>query len=222
MRKIEVGKKYKHFKNKMYEVIGIALDSETNNDDEPKKVVIYKALYGDNLVWARPYDMFNSEVDHEKYPDVKQKYRFEEVEEEKDTKDTEKKLNEVCDFVYNCKHYFIATIDGGKPKVRPFGTIGIYENKLYIQTSKAKDVSKQISKNHNIEICAYDNKDRWIRISARAIRDERYEVKKYMLDRYPELRSMYDENDNIVEELRLEDVTATFYSFKDEPRVIKF
>ena len=183
MRKIEVGKKYKHFKNKMYEVIGIALDSETNNDDEPKKVVIYKALYGDNLVWARPYDMFNSEVDHEKYPDVKQKYRFEEVEEEKDTKDTEKKLNEVCDFVYNCK---------------------------------------QISKNHNIEICAYDNKDRWIRISARAIRDERYEVKKYMLDRYPELRSMYDENDNIVEELRLEDVTATFYSFKDEPRVIKF
>ena len=74
----------------MYEVIAIALDSETNNDDDPKKIVIYKALYGDNLVWARPYDMFNSEVDHKKYPDIKQKYRFEEVEEEKDTKDLEK------------------------------------------------------------------------------------------------------------------------------------
>lgn len=222
MREIQIGKKYKHFKNKMYEVIDIVLDSETNNDEEPKKIVVYKALYGDNLTWARPYDMFNSEVDHKKYPDVKQKYRFEEVEEEKDTTDIEKKLNEVCDFLYNCKHYFIATIDGGKPKVRPFGTIGIYEGKLYIQTSKAKDVSKQISKNHNIEICAYDNKDRWIRISAEAIRDERYEVKKYMLDRYPELRSMYDEKDDITEELSLNNVTATFYSFKEEPITYKF
>lgn len=222
MREIQIGKKYKHFKNKMYEVVDIVLDSETNNDEEPKKIVVYKALYGDNLTWARPYDMFNSEVDHEKYPNVKQKYRFEEVEEEKDTVDLEQKLNEVCDFVYNCKHYFIATVDGGKPKVRPFGTIGIYENKLYIQTSKAKDVSKQISKNHNIEICAYDNKDRWIRINANVTRDERYEVKKYMLDRYPELRNMYNENDNIVEELALNNVIATFYSFKEEPKTYKF
>ena len=107
MREIKVGKKYRHFKNKMYEVIAIALDSETNNDDDPKKIVIYKALYedkkdeqkknvkdkaeyGSNLVWARPYYMFNSEVDHKKYPDIKQKYRFEEVEEEKDIKDLEK------------------------------------------------------------------------------------------------------------------------------------
>lgn len=78
MRKIEVGKKYQHFKGKMYEVIAIALDSESS-DENPRKLVIYQALYGDNLIWARPYDMFNSEVDHEKYPNVKQKYRFEEV-----------------------------------------------------------------------------------------------------------------------------------------------
>ena len=64
MREIKVGKKYRHFKNKMYEVIAIALDSETNNDDDPKKIVIYKALYGDNLVWARPYDMFIDVVEH--------------------------------------------------------------------------------------------------------------------------------------------------------------
>ena len=77
MREIQIGKKYKHFKNKMYEVIDIVLDSETNNDEEPKKIVVYKALYGDNDIYARPIKMFLSEVDHEKYPDVTQKYRLE-------------------------------------------------------------------------------------------------------------------------------------------------
>lgn len=80
-RVIQIGKKYKHFKGKMYKVLDIVYDSESNSDDEYKKVVIYQALYGDKLKWARPYDMFNSEVDHVKYPDVKQKYRFEEVDE---------------------------------------------------------------------------------------------------------------------------------------------
>lgn len=80
-RVIQIGKKYKHFKGKMYKVLDIVYDSESNNDDEYKKVVIYQALYGDKLKWARPYDMFNSEVDHIKYPDVKQKYRFEEIDE---------------------------------------------------------------------------------------------------------------------------------------------
>ena len=78
-RKIEIGKKYKHFKGNVYKVIDIANDSESNNNVEYKKIVIYEALYGDHLHWARPYDMFNSLVDKEKYPDVKQKYRFEEV-----------------------------------------------------------------------------------------------------------------------------------------------
>ena len=80
-RKIEIGKTYKHFKNKLYKVIDIVYDSESNNDKEYKKVVIYQALYGDNLKWARDYDMFNSFVDKEKYPDVDQVYRFEEVDE---------------------------------------------------------------------------------------------------------------------------------------------
>ena len=80
-RVIQIGKKYKHFKGKMYKVLDIFYDSESNNDYEYKKVVIYQALYGDKLKWARPYDMFNSEVDHIKYPDVKQKYRFEEIDE---------------------------------------------------------------------------------------------------------------------------------------------
>ena len=80
MREIVIGKKYRHFKGMLYKVIDIVYDSESNNDDEFRKVVIYQALYGDNLKWARDYDMFNSEVDHIKYPEVTQKYRFEEVE----------------------------------------------------------------------------------------------------------------------------------------------
>lgn len=79
MREIIIGKTYRHFKEKLYKVLDIVYDSESNNDEECKKVVIYQALYGDMLKWARPYDMFNSEVDHNKYPDIKQKYRFEEV-----------------------------------------------------------------------------------------------------------------------------------------------
>lgn len=80
-RKIEIGKTYRHFKGNLYKVIDIVNDSESNNDEEYKKVVIYEALYGDNLRWARAYDMFNSLVDIEKYPNVSQKYRFEEVDE---------------------------------------------------------------------------------------------------------------------------------------------
>lgn len=79
MREIIIGKKYRHFKGKMYKVIDIVYDSESNNDSELKKIVIYQALYGDMIKWARPYDMFNSFVDKEKYPDVEQVYRFEEV-----------------------------------------------------------------------------------------------------------------------------------------------
>ena len=76
-----VGKKYRHFKGNLYEVILIAYDSESNNDKELKKVVVYKALYGDGKIWVRDYDMFVSLVDKEKYPEVKQEYRFELVDE---------------------------------------------------------------------------------------------------------------------------------------------
>ncbi len=79
MREIKIGATYRHFKGNLYKVLDIVNDSESNDDKELKKVVIYQALYGENLKWARPYDMFNSLVDKEKYPDVKQKYRFQEV-----------------------------------------------------------------------------------------------------------------------------------------------
>lgn len=82
MREIKIGKCYRHFKGKLYRVLDIVYDNESPSDSEYRKIVVYEALYGDHLKWARPYDMFVSEVDHQKYPDITQKYRFEEVEED--------------------------------------------------------------------------------------------------------------------------------------------
>jgi len=80
MRKIKIGKIYKHFKGNYYIVLDIVNDSESIGKDF-QKVVIYQALYGENLKWSRSYDSFNSLVDNNKYPNVKQKYRFKEVNE---------------------------------------------------------------------------------------------------------------------------------------------
>lgn len=74
---VVVGGIYRHFKGKLYKVLNIGYDSETNNDEFPKKLVIYEALYDDHKIWVRPYDMFVSKVDKNKYPDVTQEYRFE-------------------------------------------------------------------------------------------------------------------------------------------------
>ena len=79
MREIKLGQVYRHFKGNYYVVLDVVNDSETNNTDNPDKIVIYQALYGDHLKWARKYEEFMSEVDHKKYPEVKQKYRFEEA-----------------------------------------------------------------------------------------------------------------------------------------------
>lgn len=79
MREIKIGHIYRHFKNKYYLVLDIVNDCESNNNSNYNKIVIYKALYGEHLTWARPYEMFASEVDKDKYPNVTQKYRFEEV-----------------------------------------------------------------------------------------------------------------------------------------------
>lgn len=79
MREVKKGKVYRHFKGKKYKVLAIAYDSETNNDENMRKLVVYEALYGDHKIWVRDYDMFLSKVDKEKYPEVKQEYRFEEI-----------------------------------------------------------------------------------------------------------------------------------------------
>ena len=125
-------------------------------------------------------------------------------------------MKETYEFLKETKTYYIATIDGDKPKVRPFGTVNIFEDKLYIQTGKSKDVYKQIEKNNNVEICAFD-KGKWIRVEGKLIPDNRVEAKKAMLDNYPELRSMYDENDDNTIVLYFENAIATIYSFTEAP-----
>lgn len=130
-------------------------------------------------------------------------------------------MKEVYDFLEKCKTYYLATMDGDQPRVRPFGTVNIFEGKLYIQTGKSKAVSKQIMANPKIEICAFDGED-WIRVAATAVEDDRFEAKKSMLDKYPELQSMYSPTDNNTQVFYLKDAVATISSFTKPPKVIKF
>ena len=131
-------------------------------------------------------------------------------------------MQEVNDFLKKCGHYFIATMEGDQPRVRPFGTVHIFEGKLYIQTGKAKKVVKQITVNPKIEICAFDGDKSWIRIQAVATENNRREVKQSLLDAYPDLKSMYSADDNKTQVYYLKEATAYISSFSGETRVIKF
>lgn len=130
-------------------------------------------------------------------------------------------MNEVFEFLKRCSVYYLATMDGDQPRVRPFGTIDMFEDKLYIQTGKVKNVSKQIQANPKVEICAFNGRE-WLRIEAVAVRDENVEAKKHLLDAYPDLKDMYDPEDENTEVLYLKDATATFSSFTAEPKVVKW
>ena len=105
-------------------------------------------------------------------------------------------MQKVYDFLKKCNTYYLATTDGDQPRVRPFGTIDLFDGKLYIQTGKVKDVSKQILKNPKIEICAFDGQ-KWLRVQAIAVEDDRVEARQHMLDGYPELQNMYSATDEI-------------------------
>ena len=130
-------------------------------------------------------------------------------------------MEEVYEFLKKCQVYYLATVDGDQPRVRPFGTALIFEDKLYIQTGKVKNVSKQMIKNPKIEICAFSG-DTWVRVEALAIEDDRIEPKQKMLEAYPQLKSMYSADDDNTQVLYLKDATATFSSFGGEPKVVKF
>ncbi len=130
-------------------------------------------------------------------------------------------MQEVYDFLKKSGTYYLATMEGNQPRVRPFGTADIFENKLYIQTGKIKDVSKQMKANPKVEICAmYEGK--WIRIAATAVEDDRAEARQHMLDAYPSLQGMYKVDDGNCQVLYLKDATATISSFTAAPVVIKF
>ena len=130
-------------------------------------------------------------------------------------------MQEVCEFLKKCGTYYLATVDGDQPRVRPFGTIHIFEDKLYIQTGNSKDVSKQIQKNPKVEICGFAE-GKWVRLAGELVRDDRIEAKKSMLDAYPSLQNMYSAEDDNTEVLYFKNATATFSSFTDAPRTVTF
>ncbi len=130
-------------------------------------------------------------------------------------------MERVCKFLKDAGVYYLATVEGDQPRVRPFGTANIFEGKLYIQTGKVKPCSKQLLANPNAEICAF-HQGTWIRIAGKLIEDDRVEAKKAMLDAYPNLRRMYDENDGNTQVFYFENAVATFSSFTAEPEVVEF
>ena len=130
-------------------------------------------------------------------------------------------MDEVLDFLRKCWVYYLATVEWDQPRVRPFGTINVFENKLYIQTWKSKNVSKQIQANPKVEISG-TLEWRWIRVSWELVRDDRIEAKKAMLDNYPELKGMYDENDDNTEVLYFKNAVATIYSFTEAQKIFNF
>ena len=129
-------------------------------------------------------------------------------------------MNEVYEFLKKCGTYYLATVEGDQPRVRPFGTIDLFEGKLYIQTGKIKNVSKQLAENPKAEICAFMD-GKWLRVAGKLVNDDRREAKKHMLDEYPSLRGMYSEDDDNSQVLYFEDAEATFSSFTEEPKIIK-
>ncbi len=129
-------------------------------------------------------------------------------------------MKEIYDFLKKCGCFYIATTDGKNARVRPFGALNIFEDKLYIQTGKSKEVSKQMEINPNVEISAFLD-GRWIRVEATVVRDDRIEAKKSMLDANPELKAMYSAEDDNTEVLYLTNIKATIYSFYEDPKVIE-
>ncbi len=130
-------------------------------------------------------------------------------------------MERVCEFLKKAGTYYLATAEGDQPRVRPFGTAHIFEGKLYIQTGKVKPTSRQLAVNPKAEICAFDG-GTWVRIACELVEDDRTEARKSMLDAYPNLRGMYDENDGNTQVLYMKNAVATFSSFTAAPEVVEF
>ena len=130
-------------------------------------------------------------------------------------------MERICNFLKEAGVYYLATVEGDQPRVRPFGTAHIFEGKLYIQTGKVKPVSKQLAANPKAELCAFKD-GVWLRISGELVNDDRIEAKKSMLDAYENLRGMYDEHDDNTQVLYIQNGAATFSSFTAPDEVVEF
>ena len=130
-------------------------------------------------------------------------------------------MERICKFLKEAGVYYLATVEGDQPRVRPFGTAHIFEGKLYIQTGKVTPVSKQLVCNPKAEICAFKN-GMWIRVAGELVEDDRLEARKSMLDAYPGLRNRYDENDGNTQVFYMKNATAMFCAFGKEAEVVEF
>ena len=130
-------------------------------------------------------------------------------------------MERVCKFLKDAGTYYLATVGGDQPRVRPFGTAHIFEGKLYIQTGKVKAVSRQLAANPKVEICAF-MKGKWLRLAGELVEDDRVEAKASLLEAYPSLQKMYAADDGNTQVWYFKNATATFSSFTSEPEVITF
>ncbi|SDB36497.1 pyridoxamine 5'-phosphate oxidase family protein [Eubacterium oxidoreducens] len=130
-------------------------------------------------------------------------------------------MERVVQFLKEAGTYYLATVEGEQPRVRPFGTAHIFEGRLYIQTGKSKDVSKQIHANPKVEVCAFKD-GRWLRVTGELVEDDRREAKQSMLDAYPSLQNMYSADDGNTEVFYFKNATAAFSSFTKESEIVKF
>ena len=130
-------------------------------------------------------------------------------------------IEKVCRFLEEAETYYLATVEGDQPRVRPFGTVLLYGGKLYIETGKVKNVSKQIAANPKVEVCAFRG-GKWLRVAGTLVNDDSREVKLAMLEKMPSLKPMYSADDDNMQMLYFKDATATFSSFTEQPETVLF
>ena len=128
-------------------------------------------------------------------------------------------MNEIYEFLKSCGTYYLATVEGDQPRVRPFGTIDIFDGGLYIQTGKVKSVAKQMEAAPKVELCAF-NGEKWVRLTAEAVLDDRIEAQEHMLDGYPSLKAMYQPGDGNTAVYRLTNAVAQICSFTEPPKTV--
>lgn len=130
-------------------------------------------------------------------------------------------IEKVCQFLEEAGTYYLATVEGDQPRVRPFGTILLCDGKLYIQTGKVKDVSKQLAANPKAEICAFKD-GKWLRVCGELVSDDNHDAKVAMLEKMPSLKAMYSADDDNMQMLYFKGAKATFSSFTEAPETIEF
>ncbi|QSX09142.1 pyridoxamine 5'-phosphate oxidase family protein [Alkalibacter rhizosphaerae] len=131
-------------------------------------------------------------------------------------------VQEIFDYLKASKLFYLATVEGDQPRVRPMGAIDVFEDRLYFQTGNIKNVFQQMKANPKVEICTMGPEGTWIRIQANAIQDDRLEAREHMMDANPGLKNRYAADDGICEVLYLENAKAVIASFTAEPKVIEF